>query len=101
MKLQDEKNIRGKGIFYGMALIFIHRNRNALKNLKNSRMNPRYRTFYSNTMVEFEEGRGLIMQEHTVKSSSFDNRSVTNPTIERISPMPRNHSRSNTIAFET
>ena len=45
MKLQDEKKIRGKGIFYGMALNLIHRNRNVLKNLKNSRMNPRSRLY--------------------------------------------------------
>ena len=41
-------------------------------------------------MVEFEEGRGLIMQEHNVKSSSFDNRSITNLTLVRISPNAEN-----------
>jgi len=41
MKMQDEKNIRVKGIFYGMALYLIRRNRNVLKNLKNNRSSKR------------------------------------------------------------
>jgi len=42
MKMQDEKNIRVKGIFYGMALNLIRRNSNVLKNLKNNRMSVYY-----------------------------------------------------------
>ena len=41
MKLQDEKNIRVKEIFYGMALNLIRRNRNVLKILKNNRSSKR------------------------------------------------------------
>ena len=33
-KMQHEKNIRVKGIFYGKATNLIRRNRNVLKNLK-------------------------------------------------------------------
>jgi len=41
MKSQDEKNIRWKGIFYGMVLYFIRWKRNVLENLKNSRRSKR------------------------------------------------------------